>query len=69
MKDYRSKLVNDKWIPQYRYYIFYFIPTNTWLNFGYEFGDDILLGLGLTKYSFSTKKESNKFLKDNNYIN
>jgi len=63
MKKYRSNKVDDKWIPQYRFFLFYLIPTTIWVDFGYEFGDDFLLGLGLTSYSFSTKEESEQFLK------
>ena len=52
----RARLVDGKWQPEYRIKLFGLIPIG-WDFYGYEFGDDFLLGLGLTPYSFDTKEE------------
>ncbi len=57
----RAKLISGKWQPQYKKRLLGLIPLG-WDFYGYEFGDDSLLGLGLTPYSFDTKEECVRWL-------
>ena len=43
----RARYVNGRWIAEYRTFLLWFIPIG-WDFYGFEFGDDLLLGLGLT---------------------
>ena len=55
-------------IPQYKgyFWLFYLIPIiGIWKDFLYEFGDDCLLGLGLSSRRFRTKEEAELFLRQN----
>jgi hypothetical protein len=62
-KDMRSKLINNKWYPQRKWYFLGFIPI-FWVNITYEYGDDILLGLPSTDYWFPTKAECDHFINE-----
>ena len=57
----RAQLVGKHWQPQFRLKLFWFIPTG-WDFYGYDYGDDVLLGLGLTPYHFITKEKCIDFL-------
>lgn len=57
----RARFIDGKWQPQYRRKLFGFIPLG-WQDYGYEFGDSLFLGLGLTPYRFDSIEECVRWL-------